>query len=99
MCSWGSLVGCCRVQEMDHGVGVKFEVGASAGMPSPVRPAEGSTRVGLAWGGRPCNGCLARMDWLGGLRDGWGMWGAVWSGLDMWGSVHCGGGCGCEECG
>jgi hypothetical protein len=98
---------------MDHGEGVKFEVGVSAGMPSSVRPAGGrgwqaiggvrlvraSTRVGLAWGGRPCDGCLARRDWLGGLRDGRGMWGAVWSGLDMWGSVHCGGGCGCKECG
>jgi hypothetical protein len=62
MCSWGSLVGCRRVQGTERGVRVKFEVKVSAGMPSLVQPAGGhgwqafggvqfvrkSMRVGLA---------------------------------------------------
>jgi hypothetical protein len=39
MCTWGSLVGCRRPQRMDRGVRVKFEVGVTTGMPSPVQPA------------------------------------------------------------
>jgi hypothetical protein len=34
-------------------------------------------RVGLAQGGGPCDGCLAREDSLVGLRCGGGMWGTI----------------------
>jgi hypothetical protein len=108
---WSSLVGCCRAQGVDHGVRVKFEVEVNAGRPSPVWPAGGrgwraiggvqfvhaSVRVGLAWSGRTCDNYLACEYWRVGLRDGWGMWGAVRSGLDVWSTVQWGGKWGCEQ--
>jgi hypothetical protein len=54
-------------------------------------------RAGLAWSGRPCDDCLAREDSRVGLRDGRGVWGAVWRGLCVWSTVQWGGRWGCEQ--